>query len=350
VPARRAFRITTARLVIRPLARADITEFTRYRNLADVARFQDWPLPYTRDLAHELLDGIDGTNGPTTDVWVQLAIAREQDDVLVGDLAVWLDAQGALAVIGYTVAPEHQGRGYATEAAGALVDWLIGTGVHRIAATLDPGNFASARVLERLGFRYTGTARSAAFVRGRWEDDARFEVIADERKAWRSAKPVKHVELCEITSDNVRTVLELDRTFSQRRFVSSVAQSYGDAHVAVDPDGSRVVAWMRAIYAGSDPAGFMMVAEPAASRPHPYLWRFFVDHRFQRRGVGKQAIRALADHWAGQGATHLTLSCVADVPGSPEPFYRALGFERTGHVDEWGESGMIAECVTLLRT
>lgn len=349
MPARRPFRITTDRLVIRTLARGDITELTRYRNIPNVARYQDWALPYTRDLAHDLLDSLDGTNGPATDQWVQLAVARVDDEKLVGDLAVWLDGQGSLAMIGYTLAPEHQGRGYASEAAGALVDWLVAKGVHRVAATLDPANVASARVLERLGFRYIGTARSAAFVRGAWEDDARFEILADERKAWRTAKPVRRVTLGEITSDNVRTILELDRTFSQRRFVSSVAQSYGDAHVSVDPDGSRVVAWMRAIYAGGEPAGFIMVAEPAPSHPHPYLWRFLVDHRYQRRGVGTRAIRALAGYWAERGATHLALGCVAGVPGSPEPFYRALGFELTGHVDEWGESGMIAECAALLR-
>lgn len=342
MPARRPFRITTDRLVIRPLTRDDITEFTRYRNIADVARYQDWPLPYTRDLAHELLDSLDGTSGPTTDVWVQLAIARVDDDVLLGDLAVWLDGQGALAMIGYTLAPEHQGHGYALEAAGALVDWLIAKGVHRVAATLDPANFASARVLERLGFRYTGTARSAAFVRGAWEDDARFEILADERKAWRTAKPVKRVTLKEITSDNVRTVLQLDRTFSQRRFVSSIAQSYGDALVRHEHDGEPLVPWMRAVYTGDHPAAFIMVAEPTASHPHPYLWRFLVDHRFQRRGVGTLAIRALAAHWSRHGATHLTLSCVADVPGTPERFYRRLGFERTGHVNEWDETEMIA--------
>ena len=35
------------------LARDDITEFTRYRNVPEVARYQEWALPYTRDLAHD---------------------------------------------------------------------------------------------------------------------------------------------------------------------------------------------------------------------------------------------------------------------------------------------------------
>ena len=294
VPAPRPFRIATARLVVRPLERRDITTLTRYRNNPEVARYQDWSLPFTHDLAHALLEELEGTNGPTPTVWVQLAIT-DAADRLVGDLAVWTDETAAFAMIGYTLAPRHQGKGYATEAVTGLLDWLIARGVHRVAATLDPLNLASARVLERCGFRYTGTARAAALVRGAWEDDARFEVLADEWKAWRSAKRVKRVDLVPITRDNVRGVLELDRAFSQRQFVSSVAQSYGDALVVHEHEGERVVPWYRAIRADGQLAGFMMVAEPLRSVPHPYLWRLLVDRCFQRRGVGSRAIRRLAE-------------------------------------------------------
>lgn len=337
----------TDRLVIRPLAQRDLTALVRYRNVPAVAKYQEWALPYTRGLAQALLDELAGTEGPTPAVWVQLAIT-DADDRLVGDLAVWLDESASLAMIGYTLAPKQQGKGYATEAVAALMDWLVAQRVHRVAATLDPDNLASARVLERCGFRYTGTARSAALVRGTWEDDARFEILADEWKAWRKAKPVKRVELVEITRDNVRDVLELDRAFSQRRFVSSVAQSYGDALVVHEHEGEPLVPWYRAIVADGRLAGFMMVAEPLTSVPHPYLWRFLIDWRYQRRGVGARAIRLLADQRAAQGATHLLLSCVADVPGTPEPFYRRLGFERTGRLNDEGETEMIAPIDRLL--
>ena len=51
---------------------------------------------------------------------------------------------------------------------------------------------------------------------------------------------------------------------------------------------------------------------------------------------------------AAAGATHLLLSCTAGVTGSPEPFYLRLGFERTGTVNEWGETEMIAPLERLL--
>lgn len=169
----------TERLTVRALERRDITRFTRYRNLPEIARYQDWELPYTRDLAHALIDEQEGTTGPLLGQWVQLAI--DDGSGIVGDLALWLSADGYTAMIGYTLAPEAQRAGYATEAVRALLTELFEQlGVHRVAATMDPANVASARVLERLGFRYEGRSISAALVRGQWEDDDRYAILADE--------------------------------------------------------------------------------------------------------------------------------------------------------------------------
>lgn len=341
-----SFRINTARLVIRPLDAADLDTFVRYRNDDEVARHQDWTLPYTHETARGLLDELAAFDGPTNDEWVQLAVV-DADGTLVGDLAVGLEQDSAVAMVGYTIAPEHQGKGYATEAVGALVDRLVADGVHRVTATLDPDNLASARVLERCGFRFTGIARSAALVRGEWKDDARFEILAEERRAWQATTPVESVELVEITRDNVRAVLELDRAFSQRRFVSSVAQSYGDALVPNEHDGVPIVPWLRAVYGDGEPIGFVLVAEPMSNAPHPYVWRILIDGRHQRRGAGARAIRAVAAHWAALGATHIDLSCVAGVPGTPEGFYRRLGFEPTGVVED-GETEFRAPIDRLL--
>jgi RimJ/RimL family protein N-acetyltransferase len=71
-----------------------------------------------------------------------------------------------------------RGKGYAREAAAALIDAVFAqTDVHRIVASIDPANLASMRVLEHLGFRYEGTARDAEMVRGEWVDDMRFALL-----------------------------------------------------------------------------------------------------------------------------------------------------------------------------
>ncbi len=329
------------------LARSDITEFTRYRNLAEISLFQDWPLPYTRDLAHQLVDAMELLQRPTPESWVQLAV--DGGSGIIGDVAVWLDADETFATIGYTVAPHHQGQGYATEAVGAVVDWLFERKqVHRIGATIDPRNMASARVLERCGFEYVGTARSSAYVRDEWTDDARFSMLEPDWRAWRSrpTSPPDDVSLVEITADNVRAVGEIGGSFSQQDLVAPVLVSIAQAYTPQVVDGETIHPWLRAVQADGELAGFVMMAEPYKQHPHPYLWRYVIDHRHQGRGIGRRALLAIAHSLHAEGATHIRVSFVPDVVGSPAGFYEGLGFVRTGD-EHHGEVDALLDLSTL---
>ncbi|MGH9119803.1 MAG: GNAT family N-acetyltransferase [Acidimicrobiales bacterium] len=324
----------------------DVTEFASYRNLPDVARYQDWELPYTRDLAHQLIDEMVGIDAPVAGEWVQLAI-DDGSGALIGDLAVFVDSDRRLAMIGYTMGPAHQGRGYATEAVGALVDRLFDElGVHRIAATLDPANIASARLLERLGFRYEGCGVKAAYVRGEWADDDRYAILADERRAWRlrPMQPPSTLRLVEITRDNIDRVERLATHHSQHRFVATVQESFTDALVPEVVDGIPAVPWLRAIEADGEPVGFVMVARRSHAHPVTYLWRLLVDARHQGRGIGRRALGLLAEQLVAEGESVLKVSWV-DGPGGPQAFYRQLGFEPTGEIDD----GEIVATVDLPR-
>ncbi len=335
VPHRRPFVLETERLTVRMLSRDDITAFTHYRKQPAVARYQDWPMPYTRDLAHELVDEMERLRVPTPGEWVQLAIVDAAG--LVGDVAVWLDADGTLAMIGYSLDPAHQGRGYATEAVAVVVGWLFRhTPIHRIAATIDPRNLASARVLEACGFEYIGTARSAALVRGEWTDDARFALLEPDWKAWcaRPSGPAETVELVEITNDNVREVGEIERSFSQREFVAPVLVSLAEALVPPVVRGGTIHPWYRAISADGELAGFVMMAEPHHDSPDPYLWRLVVDRRHQRRGIGRRVIERIVEQRRAAGFVGITVSYVEGEPGSPEQFYERLGFVPTGKIHD----------------
>jgi RimJ/RimL family protein N-acetyltransferase len=326
--------IRTERLVLRRLGTGDVTALTSYRNDPDVARYQDWEVPYTRDLAHQLVDEMAGVAAPAPGAWMQIAVADE-DDRLVGDLAVGLDPNGQLALIGYTLAPAHQGKGYATEAAGALVDQLFERlGLHRVAATLDPANVPSARVLERLGFRYEGRNVSSAFVRGQWYDDDRYAILADERRAWkaRELRPPRDVRFVEITAANARHVGKLAVHHSQERLVAPVLASYADAMFPDgDAGGGVTEPWYRAIEADGELAGFVMLAEVTPTNPDPFLWRLLVDRHHQGRGIGRRVIEQLASRYRAEGHRRMAVSWVPG-PGSPERFYVGLGFVPTGEV------------------
>ena len=61
------------------------------------------------------------------------------------------------AEIGYTVFTQFRGRGYAKEAARALIGWAFDQGEDRVYASVSPGNAPSLAVIRRLGFVQVGT-------------------------------------------------------------------------------------------------------------------------------------------------------------------------------------------------
>ncbi len=311
---------------------ADAEVLASYRTLADIARYQDWAMPFGLDDARRLLRGQDLDDDVSPGGWIQVAIEHEGE--VVGDLALGLPNPG-IAHLGYTLAPQHHGKGFAVEAAGALVDAVFArTEVHRVVATLDPANHASMRVLEQLGFRYEGTARSAEPIRGEWADDMRFGLLRTDRAEW-IARPVacEHVELAEVTHHNLGNVSALETHRFQRQFVAPMERNLAQALVPPEVlPGHLAVPWYRAIVADGEVVGFAMVSMVSEVEPHPYLWRFLIDRRHQRRGVGSKAIAALTEHFRAEGHQALMLSWV-DAPGGPRRFYERLGFVPTGELD-----------------
>jgi len=138
------------------------------------------------------------------------------------------------------------------------------------------------------------------------------------------------VELREITRDTVRTVCELKVADGQQGFVAPNAVSIAEAHFTPEH-------WMRAVYADGEPAGFVLTYEEPAKGTW-YLWRFMVDERFQRRGVGRRAMELLLDRWRELGAPTGRLSVVPTNPGAIA-FYESLGFRLTGE-EHGGEALM----------
>jgi RimJ/RimL family protein N-acetyltransferase len=315
------------------LGEPDIARFVGYRNDPDIARLQGWDLPYTEDAARRLVVEQSELSGPTDGQWVQMAVDRDGD--MIGDVAVHLHDGGGIAEIGFTLAAEHHGHGYAGEATAALVDALIEhTAVQRFEAGVDPGNVASMRVVEALGMQFEGLARMACLCRGEWVDDLRYAMTRADRLAWKSrdrAAPAR-IEFVEITPETAYLFGRLATHYSQQRFVSPMALSFRDALFPDVVDGAAVVPWMRGIVADDERVGFIMTAEVTDHHPEPYLWRLLIDRRHQRRGIGERVVAMLVEQLRGDGHRTLTVSYGLG-PGSPEPFYARLGFVPTGELD-----------------
>jgi RimJ/RimL family protein N-acetyltransferase len=104
-------------------------------------------MPLPGEDAREHLDKLTHPGG-----WGAWLVFR--GDELVGDAGFLAPPAGGEVELGYAVRPEHRGRGYATEAARALVEWALAQpGVDRVVAEFEHDNVASKRVLERVGMR-----------------------------------------------------------------------------------------------------------------------------------------------------------------------------------------------------
>ena len=134
------------------------------------------------------------------------------------------------------------------------------------------------------------------------------------------------VSLKEITKDTVRIICNLKVFESQNRFVAPNAVSIAQAYFCE-------TAWFRAIYADDTPVGFLML-DKDMKKPEYYLWRFMIDEKYQKIGLGYKAMELIIDYVKTlPNSTEFILSCIPG-EGSPEEFYRKLGFERTGEMDD----------------
>ena len=182
--------IRTDRLVLRRFVAADAATLSGYRSDPDVARYQGWPTPYSVAAARRLIEEQAHLDGPRAGDWLQIAATLAGE--LIGDVAVRLSDDGRTARIGYTIAPAHQRRGFGVEAVGTVVSRLFEAagGLHRVQASLDARNIASARLLAAARLpsrrhRDLGRARRRRVVRRRpLRDPARRVRVAGQPASW----------------------------------------------------------------------------------------------------------------------------------------------------------------------
>ena len=330
------FGFRTDRLLIRPVRTSDAISLASRRSDPEVARYQTWLPPYPLDHAEALIAELMNMDGPADGEWWMLTIADPADTTVFGDLVVQLSWAGRTAEIGYTLALEAWGRGYAVEAASALIEYLFDTfDITRIEAMLHPDNPASAMVLERVGMLFEGHTRSSFWVGDDNSDDWLYGMTRDGWESWRnrSRTQPETVELIEVRGDNLSDVLALATHRSQQRFVAPVMKSLVDALIPPEHDGVVVRPWFRAVQADGDVVGFIMLACSQPGHPDPYLWRLVIDRMHQRRGIGGRAIDLVAEQCRTWGDTKLFVSWVPG-KGSPEPMYLARGFVPTGVIDD----------------
>ncbi len=157
--------IETARLKLIPatvaLARAEIGDPGEFARLLGATVPANWPPETLADALPVFLGWLEAAPDRAGWFgWYALAAGGgAAAPVLVASGGFKGPPQGGTAEIGYSVLPQFQGRGYATELVGGLVRWALGQlGVARVVAETEWANPASVRVLSKAGFAPGGPA------------------------------------------------------------------------------------------------------------------------------------------------------------------------------------------------
>ncbi|WP_112242539.1 GNAT family N-acetyltransferase [Kribbella monticola] len=170
--------LATERLTLRRFRAEDAAAFAAYRSVPEVARYQSWEAPVSIEEATALVREFAAGN-PSAPGWFQYAI--DLDGVLIGDIGLKLHENLMQAEIGFTLGPQYQGQGYATEAVRGLLDHLfVERKLHRVSAECDARNVASAALLRRLGFRDEGLRLANTWFKGEWTDDLFFGLLRSD--------------------------------------------------------------------------------------------------------------------------------------------------------------------------
>lgn len=172
--------LTTPRLILRPFRLTDaqrVQELAGTREVADTTLTIPHPYPdgsAARWIAMHEPHWRHGTS-------VVYAITEGAGGALVGAVGLEIDTQHATADLGYWIAPACWNRGYATEAAAAMVDFTFSAlDVNRIQARHFTRNPSSGRVMQKLGMTLEGVHRQALRKWDRFEDAACYSILRAE--------------------------------------------------------------------------------------------------------------------------------------------------------------------------
>lgn len=177
-----AYPLLTGRLVIRPFCAADVVAIADLYGRLEILRYLWDPERSVDDMRRLLEIRMSLTSLEQEGDRLGLALESRETGALIGDVMLsWVSKEHACGEIGFVLHPDHQRRGYATEAAAAMLNLGFGDmQFHRIIGRCDARNIASARVLEKLGMRREGHLLENEFVKGEWTDEHYYAILARE--------------------------------------------------------------------------------------------------------------------------------------------------------------------------
>lgn len=182
--------IQTERLVLRAFEPRDVDAVHAMRSDPEVVRYLYWDI-HTEDESRRALEQRIGFRSlhHEGDVLALAAVLPDTDEMVVDLILRYVSEEHSLGEIGYMVHPDHQGHGYATEAARPMLGVAFDeVGLHRVIGSLEARNAASARVLEKLGMRREAHLVENEWVKGGWQSEVIYAMLDREWPSVRDAQ------------------------------------------------------------------------------------------------------------------------------------------------------------------
>jgi RimJ/RimL family protein N-acetyltransferase len=154
-----ATRIETRRLILEPLQVEHAEEMLSVLGDAALYEYTGGAPPTLAELRTRYARQVDGGSPDRTQGWLNWIVRERGHLTAVGAVqATLVDEEGDIvAELAWVIGGSHQRRGYASDAAAAMVAWLIRHDVKTVAAHIHPKNAASIAVATRLGLAPTRT-------------------------------------------------------------------------------------------------------------------------------------------------------------------------------------------------
>ena len=171
-------KIITPRLVLRRLLKKDADALFEIRNNVEAMRYVDRDPMKTLAEAKKLINTIQNNEFENNAILWVIAL-KEQPEKMIGTIGFfYIVKPNYRAEIGYMLHPAHHGKGIVSEAIRAVVAYGFNhMKLHSIEAILDPGNTASAKVLEKNGFVKEAHLRENEFFDGRFLDTVIYAIL-----------------------------------------------------------------------------------------------------------------------------------------------------------------------------
>jgi RimJ/RimL family protein N-acetyltransferase len=175
--------IETKRLLLKDLRGSDWQAVHEYASDPEVVKYMDWG-PNTDNETKEFIQRAIASRQEKPRNVFTLAIVLKEKERLIGSCGIHIsNLENREGWLGYCLNRKYWNKGYGTETSIGLVNFgFAKLNSHRIFATCDPENTASAHVLEKSGMKREGHLRQHKWSKGKWRDSYVYAILEEEWK------------------------------------------------------------------------------------------------------------------------------------------------------------------------